>query len=361
MSSWELPSRQTAYDVHLERDNLPWYLRVLTTTSSWLVLAGYIVFARAFTSQIDDGHASSTTLTSFGATLLIVGYLLLFFAALVVKNPLFRFDAIYLPALTSSALGLFTVLLNLTIHAGLPLQSALTYLPLTFAAISTVISASLALWTYRTLLLIKASDNRRRSHRRRRDSSWPTPTGDDTSTADLLTHDYQLPSDELQRQQLLRLLLKREGDRAPSPEALSSTYRIDIPLAQSTSTSPSEHPPNTSRFLSLPASGRGRNTTPSNERTSWQLQNLRNLLPGRPATHQEPVDVAADVIERPKSPREQRRVEIENASIARIQQFAPPGGWPAPTNPTLITTPPPNPSSLVPSLERWDDGAARYA
>ncbi|KAL8971420.1 MAG: hypothetical protein Q9183_001067 [Haloplaca sp. 2 TL-2023] len=40
---------------------------------------------------------------------------------------------------------------------------------------------------------------------------------------------HLLPEDEMQRQQLLRLLLQRENDKKPSPDASQSTFRIDLP------------------------------------------------------------------------------------------------------------------------------------
>ncbi|MCJ1364380.1 hypothetical protein MMC16_003490 [Acarospora aff. strigata] len=67
------------------------------------------------------------------------------------------------------------------------------------------------------LMFHKISIVRKRDALHRRPSSWQ----EDSSS--LLTED------DAQRQQLLRLLRKSNGDRAPSPALSQSTYRIDLP------------------------------------------------------------------------------------------------------------------------------------
>ena len=109
-----------------------------------------------------------------------------------------------------------------------------------------------------------------------------------------------VPSEELQRQQLERLLFKRNADCTPSTEAQSTTYRIDLPSPEISTHEGSPYVPGDS--------GRIRSSSEPAERSSWQLQNLRNLFTGQRQSHQ------ANTW---KDPRERRREEIERAADPR--------------------------------------------
>ena len=80
---------------------------------------------------------------------------------------------------------------------------------LILALASSAIYAALAILTFRKITSVRSQDSGRRN---RADSESNT----------------LLPEDELQRQQLLRLLLQKEGDKT-SPAVSQSTFRIDIP------------------------------------------------------------------------------------------------------------------------------------
>ncbi|KAL8770986.1 MAG: hypothetical protein Q9209_003405 [Squamulea sp. 1 TL-2023] len=78
------------------------------------------------------------------------------------------------------------------------------------AAISTSTYLTLTLITFRSIHIVRARDAMHRHH-------------SDSESYHLL------PEDEMQRQQLLRLLLQRENSKKVSPDASQSTFRIDLP------------------------------------------------------------------------------------------------------------------------------------
>ena len=114
-----------------------------------------------------------------------------------------------MPCLASCLLGLFNVLYNLGIHEH-PEQTSPAIVALALSASSTVVYGVAALWTYRTIYVVRARD---KMHRHHPDSSA----------------DKMLPETEQQRQQLLRLLLQQESAIHGSPDANQSTFQIRIP------------------------------------------------------------------------------------------------------------------------------------
>lgn len=141
-------------------------------------------------------------------------------------------------------------------------------------------------------------------------SSSAFPYGPDSDAVNLL------PESEQQRQQLLRLLLNKKADKPPSPDLSQSTYRIDLPIDPNSATS--RRPPG-GGYLAIPES-RGRRQS-SEDRSVWQLQNLRNLIPGSKeivVEGRENADGGAGG--RSASPREARRAEIERGGATISQR-----------------------------------------
>jgi hypothetical protein len=286
--------RSTLYDLYVERDAITWYFRILATVGTWLILAGYITFTYAATSNSKDLVAEKTTLIVAGTTVIVIGHILTVLTYLFITSWLFRFDVVLIPTLLSSSIGFLAILLHQGIHQNSSFGQPLVYLPLLFATLGILVSASLALWTRRCIQRVRVSDNRRRGHQNQYQGppAWQMEVTD--SAAMKLLPD--LPNEELQRQQLERLLFKQNADRAPSPDAQSNTYHIDLPFAEN---------PHNERHLSVPSkNGRIRSSSEGTERSSWQLQNLRNLLSGKRQSHK------ADAW---KDQRERRREEIERA------------------------------------------------
>ena len=108
-------------------------------------------------------------------------------------------------------LGFFNVVYILGIHSGSKSRwNGAAIAGLLLAIVSSVAYLVFSLLTFRKVHMVRARDAMHRRH------------SDGESI-------HLLPEDEMQRQQLLRLLLQRENGVRPSPEASQSTFRIDLP------------------------------------------------------------------------------------------------------------------------------------
>lgn len=112
------------------------------------------------------------------------------------------------PCLLSCVFGLFNVAYNLNIYPStIPHWTAASISALILSTISTLVYLTLALFTFRKIHIVRSRDA---MHRHNTDG------------------EALLPEDEMQRQQLLRLLLQGDGKKT-STELGRSTYRIDLP------------------------------------------------------------------------------------------------------------------------------------
>lgn len=307
----------TGFDLHTERDNLPFYYQTVTLVASWLALGGYACFAIAFTAQ--DGHLkpSRAVVVALAVALTFSGYVIGTFAAFISRSLLFTLDAVLLPLLTSSVVGLFITVANHASQKDLDVPSeAYVLVPLITSGIATIITGLFAFIVSRKIRGIKKSDQRRRQHVQRWDRGQSVSYGDATSTSELLPMDamppavpldsYGIPEDEAQRRQLLRLLLNREPADSPLHNRPPSTYRINLPGEDNDLTQLLPGP--RTRAGSLPSS-------PNKFNVLNNLKFLRNKSP--------PVDNSTN-------PRERRREEIERGSISYAPMPSPGSGgdWP---------------------------------
>lgn len=112
------------------------------------------------------------------------------------------------PCLSSCIFGLFNVIYNISLHpSSVPRWNASSIVAIILATVSTLVYLIFALITYRSIHSVRSRDA---MHRHNSDG------------------EALLPEDEMQRQQLLRLLLHKDGKKVSS-EASRSTYRIDLP------------------------------------------------------------------------------------------------------------------------------------
>ncbi|KAI4195756.1 MAG: hypothetical protein LQ350_006997 [Teloschistes chrysophthalmus] len=117
------------------------------------------------------------------------------------------------PCLLSCLLGLINGIITLgTSHGKASNWSGASIAAIVVASISSAVYLALALFTFRRIHMVR---NRDAMHRHNSDGE-----------------SYHLvPEDEMQRQQLLRLLLQRENSKKPSTEAGQSTFHIDLPAS----------------------------------------------------------------------------------------------------------------------------------
>ena len=341
--------RETLFDLYTERDALPWYFRTSALVASWLALGGYIVFALNFTSDPDNTKMSRTSLTVLASVLLLAGYGAITVAAYFGRSLLFLFDAVLIPILTSSFLGIFVTVMNHALHKKFPIPSQIyIYVPLVIACATTVGAGSLSYITYRRLHKIKETDRNRRQHVQRWERGSYSTYGDAASTTELLpvhaTNAWSannLPEDEAQRRQLLRLLLNREAAAAEipmNPRNSQSTYHINLPGDDGGS-------PGLEGLQVVQPSPRQRSgSLPTNPNPSkWNI--LNKITRDRSPT------VESQTF---KNPRERRREEIERSSVLLTPSPGEHGAWPeTPGSNSQQYFHSPNPV--------WQTGSTRYA
>jgi len=327
--------RETSFDLYTERDGLPWYYRTAAVIASWLALSGYVVFATASTSAADDIKVSRTLLTVLAGALLLVGYGASAVMAYFSRSLLFLFDAVLLPILTTSFMGIVITVLNHALHKKFPVSTQVyIYVPLVLGCVTTIGAGVLSYITWRKLSNIKGLDRQRRQHVHR--GSYVSH-GDAASTTELLPTNIwnvnNLPEDEAQRRQLLRLLLNREAAESPNREHRNSqsTYHINLPGEDSEGL---EVVPAVSR----PRSG----SLPSNP-AKWNI--LSKITRERSPT------VESQTF---KNPRERRREEIERSSVLLAPGFEQ-NAWPRSPSPSN------NQSYFHSPNPVWSTGSARYA
>ncbi|ETI19698.1 hypothetical protein G647_08711 [Cladophialophora carrionii CBS 160.54] len=337
--------RETLFDLYTERDALPWYFRTLAIAASCLALGGYILFALVFTSARDNIKVSRAFLTVLASALLVVGYAASAVIAYLSRSLLFLFDAVLLPILASSFMGVFVTVMNHALHKRFPIPTQIyIYVPLVIACATTLGAGGLSYVMYRKLNKIKELDRQRRQHVQRWERGSYGNYGDATSTTELLPTSAwtanNLPEDEAQRRQLLRLLLNREASQeSPNDHRNSqSTYHINWPADGDDSpgydglqvVQPGMRP----RSGSLPANP-----------NRWSV--LSKITRDRSPT------VESQSF---KNPRERRREEIERSSILLTPTpGVEHGAWPQTPGSSK------SPSYFPSSQPAWATGSTRYA
>jgi hypothetical protein len=176
----------------------------------------------------------------FAVAILTAGLCLTILLTFAARNLIFQADSIYLPALTSCTIGLLTIFYDFLISPRYVWNTP-ALLSIVAASVSTIAYAGLLVWTYRQISSVKARGppilppqpeelSRDTSHSRWQNSAYydnyirnmfpasahPPPTSYNPNS---------IPEEEMQRQQMLMLLLHR--DQGPSPDATQSTFRID--------------------------------------------------------------------------------------------------------------------------------------
>lgn len=186
----------------------------------------------------------------FAVALLTAGFSFTALLCFAVRNPLFQADNVFLPAFTSCALGLLTVFYNFLIYNRYYWNTP-ALLVTVAAAISTIVYGGLLIWTQRKVGFVKtriqhnlpvpmvqmgrsagaensqtaltqeqtyyANYNQNMFPSAYRGPPTVPPTGYDPDS---------ITEEEMQRQQMLMLLLTREHP-STSPDPTSSTYQID--------------------------------------------------------------------------------------------------------------------------------------
>ncbi|MCJ1485147.1 hypothetical protein MMC06_005320 [Schaereria dolodes] len=200
--------RKTVIDLYNDRDSVRWYWRLLGTISAATILVGFLIFPSAFESSTTT-RASQGTLSVVSVVLLALGYSLSVALWFLCTSLLFQLDVLFIPCLFSCLLGLLNVIISIAIYPSNSQWNPSSISALTLALASSLIYGVLSLLTFHKISKLRTRDalTRRRT---------------DSEAARLI------PEDELQRQQLQRLLGKNNDDKT-SPAASQNTFQIHIP------------------------------------------------------------------------------------------------------------------------------------
>ncbi|KAK0811332.1 hypothetical protein LTR57_006754 [Friedmanniomyces endolithicus] len=232
-------SYRTFDGISQERENVAWYWRMIALGSSFVILGGYLMLPITFDNNAQL-RISPAALGIFAVALLTAGFSFTALLCFAVRNPLFQADAVFLPCLTSCVIGLLTVFYDFLISSRY--EWNVSALLLTIAAsVTTIIYGALLVYTHRRIGLIKARGTSMPLHPQRPDSlspsnPWQEPTYYENynrnmfptsirETQPMVYDPNQITEEEMQRQQMLMLLMHRE--QAPTPDPSQSTFHID--------------------------------------------------------------------------------------------------------------------------------------
>ncbi|KAF2277224.1 uncharacterized protein EI97DRAFT_313936 [Westerdykella ornata] len=270
----------------------PWYWRFIALAASWMVLGGYLMLPGLYAKD-PELKISRAVLSAFVVALLTAGYSFTAMLCFACRNEVFQAEAIFLPALQSSALGLLTIAYNfLTSRAYIWNTPAITGTVVSTA--STLLYGALLLWTHRRIIKLNEAAAARTANTLWSEPSWydnynanmyPSMTMGASSASQTSysppfmegyagaaagtystayvpeattapfpsaaphaplphlqiqhqppthshshsrSHSRHLSEDERINQQMA-LLLAKQSDAGPSPDATSATFRIDLP------------------------------------------------------------------------------------------------------------------------------------
>jgi len=175
----------------------------LLTPSRFLILSP--------ASQQNPSVTSTTNPSRIAAIIILaIGYVLSLGVAIICKSWVFQLDILYVPCLTSSLLGLINVLYTLSTYGTSPQWTKISVAGVILSAVSMFVYTIAALLTFRKIHIVRARDA---MHRHQPESGT----------------DGVMPETELQRQQLLRLLLQQEDAKKATSDNNQSTFKLEWP------------------------------------------------------------------------------------------------------------------------------------
>ncbi|OOF95482.1 hypothetical protein ASPCADRAFT_6004 [Aspergillus carbonarius ITEM 5010] len=194
------PSPEQQQEQQADQETVSAFWRLLAACSSYLVLAGFLVMPLAFGNEDKQSHVDQTSTIIAASVLIAIGYATsLMLVCFQGHERAYLLHSLFLPCIASNLLALLNVLLNVlyyNLHPLGTLEIASLSLPSAFAFLYAVG----VLWSY-------AGDN-----------FVVTRTG---------KHERPLTEEEMQRQQLQRLL--DHNSKGPSPKAIQKTFRVSAP------------------------------------------------------------------------------------------------------------------------------------
>ncbi|KAF2749530.1 hypothetical protein M011DRAFT_398559 [Sporormia fimetaria CBS 119925] len=212
-------------------ERTPWYWRLIALVASWLILGGYLILPGLYHKN-PELKISQSILSVFVVAMLTAGYSFTGLLCFVCPNDVFQAENIFLPALTSSGLGLLTIAYNFLASRSYTWSKA----AITGTAISgtsTVLYTFLLLWTQRRIIQHRDQVASLERHRSAVDSWSHEPTFytnflQNTYPSAFSSNTQPQNEDDIIKANM-QSLLQNSRDSGPSPDATSATFRIDLP------------------------------------------------------------------------------------------------------------------------------------
>ncbi|KAF1844165.1 uncharacterized protein K460DRAFT_357788 [Cucurbitaria berberidis CBS 394.84] len=212
---------------HERREGTPWYWRLIALVASWMILGGYLILPGLYAKDAQL-KISQAVLSVFVVALLTAGYSFTALLCFACRNELFQAEGVFLPALVSSAFGLLSIAYNFSLsHAYVWETSAITGTAVSTTA--TLLYSALLLWTNRRIVKMREQAGERANlwseqsyYSNFIQNMYPTAVRTPPQVPEAA-----ITEDERVNQQMALLLMK--ADARPSPDANSTTFRIDLP------------------------------------------------------------------------------------------------------------------------------------
>jgi len=209
-----------------QREDVPWYWRLVALAASWMILGGYLILPGLYAKDAQL-RFSEAVLSVFVVALLTAGYSFTALLCFACRNDRFQADGVFLPALTSSVLGLVSIAYNFfssrAYHWGTAAMSGTV-----ISTVSTLSYGALLLWKHRRMAKTK-------EHVEQRSTLWSEQSYYSNFVANMYPTAarsppqlFETPYTEEDRVKQQMALLLHKSDARPSPD-INSTFRIDLP------------------------------------------------------------------------------------------------------------------------------------
>lgn len=212
---------------HERREGTPWYWRLIALAASWMILGGYLILPGLYAKD-PQLKIRQAVLSVFVVALLTAGYSFTALLCFACRNEVFQAEGVFLPALISSAFGLVSIAYNFGLSTAYAWQtSAIT--GTVVSATATLLYGALLLWTHRRIVKMKeqagSSANlwsEQSYYSNFVQNMYPTATRSPSRPPEAA-----ITEEDRVNQQMALLLMN--PDARPSPDANSTTFRIDLP------------------------------------------------------------------------------------------------------------------------------------
>ncbi|KAH6644661.1 hypothetical protein C7974DRAFT_440205 [Boeremia exigua] len=199
-----------------DHERVPWYWRFIAMTASWMVLGGYLILPGLYAKNAELRFSTAR------------GYSFTALLCFACRNDEFQAENVFVPALASSIFGLVVILYNFLATNSYDWSTAATSATV-LSGFATVLYGGL-LWWKRRIIARRRKSASQRSNLYSEQSFYTNYIPNMYPTA-IRTESQPPPplpgNDDDPVNQQMRLLMLR--DARPSPDANSSTFRIDLP------------------------------------------------------------------------------------------------------------------------------------